>query len=162
MSVLEQRFGAVGRKGSLGEDWMFKKLQSNFIVSDYRKDYVMQTQGIDFGIKKPEWHREFTLDVKTNLYLPDADWYGFKLELESDNKAGWFFTSKADRIYHVNSYLGKYLYYDLNMMRYYVTKKLINNDMKDLEIKNINGDILLQIIIPKGLAHNIPVSQLFS
>ena len=161
MSHLGERFGIRGEKGSAGEVWMYNKLKERYTVKDYRTDFVLQTQGIDFGISLPAWRREFTLDVKTNLYTPPENWYGFKLELQRANKAGWLFTSKADRIYHVNAFQGKYLYYDLNEMRYYITKKLLDNNMDNFTITKIDGDILLQIKIIKDTAHDVPVSNIF-
>ena len=160
MSVLSNKFGARGAKGSDGEEFLFNKLNANYTVSDYRMNYQMQSQGIDFGIKKPDWHREFTLDAKTNLYL-ESDWFAFKIELQRANKAGWLFTSKSDRMYHVNSYAGKYLFYELNEMRYYITKKLLDGNFDAFKIVKMDGDTLLQFTIKKGVSHDIPVSQLY-
>jgi hypothetical protein len=158
MGQLTTRFGAVGAKGEAGEIFLFEKLQKEYQVSDYRQDMVLQTQGIDFGIKLPAWRREYTLDVKNNLYITN-EYYAFKIEIESDKKAGWFFTSKADRIYHTNAYMGKYLYYDLNELRYYVTKKMINNDYSTFNIVEHNGDILIHFKI-EG-AHDLPISVVY-
>ena len=107
MGQLTTRFGAVGAKGEAGEIFMLDELKKQYKVSDYRLDMVQQTQGIDFGISKDGWRREFTLDVKNNLYIT-PEFYAFKIELEANGKAGWFFTSKADRIYHTNAYMKQY------------------------------------------------------
>jgi hypothetical protein len=121
---------------------------------------VQQTQGIDFGISKDGWRRELTLDVKNNLYIT-PEFYAFKIELEANGKAGWFFTSKADRIYHTNAYMKQYIYYDLNELRYFVTKRLVNQDISDFATVNHNGDLLLQFKFEPGKSHNVPISVLF-
>ena len=160
MGQLTTRFGAVGAKGEAGEIFMLDVLKTQYKVSDYRLDMVQQTQGIDFGISKDGWRREFTLDVKNNLYIT-PEFYAFKIELEANGKAGWFFTSKADRIYHTNAYMKQYIYYDLNELRYFVTKRLVNNDYSDFATVNHNGDLLLQFKFEPGKSHNVPISVLF-
>ena len=121
----------------------------------------MQSQGIDFGIKEPNWRREFTLDAKTNLYI-EREYYAFKIELQRENKAGWFYTTKADRINHVNSYTGKYLFYDLNEMRYYINSILLRYGKQALNLVEMDGDILLHITIKSNIEHSWPMSKLFS
>jgi len=158
MGQLSTKFGSIGAKGEVGEEFILKKLQEQYQVSDYRNDMIQQSQGIDFGIKHPSWRREYTLDSKNNLFI-DTDYYAFKIELEFRGKAGWFYTSKADRIYHTNAYLGKYLYYDLNELRYFVTKKLLENDHSQFKIVHYNNAVLLQFIITG--THSLPISQLF-
>jgi hypothetical protein len=161
MGQLANRFGKVGAKGESGENYLYEVLKNQYTVSDYRTDMVMQTQGIDFGIKKPEWRREYTLDVKNTLYIEKNNEYiAFKIELECNKQPGWFFTSKADRIYHTNAYMGKYLYYNLDEMRYYVNKKLIAQDTSTFKILEYNGDILLQFQITNA-KHDKPVSTLY-
>lgn len=160
MGQLTTRFGAVGAKGEAGEIFMLDVLKTQYKVSDYRLDMVQQTQGIDFGISKDGWRREFTLDVKNNLYIT-PEFYAFKIELEANGKAGWFFTSKADRIYHTNAYMKQYIYYDLNELRYFVTKRLVNNDYSDFDTVNHNGDLLLQFKFEPGKSHTVPISVLF-
>jgi hypothetical protein len=76
-------------------------------------------------------------------------------------KAGWFFTSKADRIYHTNAYMGQYIYYDLNQLRYFVTKRIIDNDYSAFTLVKHNGDLLLQFKFEPGVDHNVPISVLF-
>ena len=159
MSNLSDKFGNLGTKGANGETWLYRVLSKRYQTSDYRQDYIMQTQGIDFGIKEPNWRREYTLDVKTNLYI-EQDFYAFKIELQRENKAGWLYTSKADRIYHVNSYTGRYLYYDLNEMRYYITKRLLKSP-NSFNISESNGDILLQLKFPNGKPNETPATKLF-
>lgn len=161
MGQLEARFGSVGAKGEAGENFLYSRLMQDYTVSDYRKDMIQQTQGIDFGIIKPNWRREYTLDVKNTLYI-DNTYYAFKIELEADGKPGWFFTSKADRIYHTNAYCKKYLYYELNELRYYVTKKLLDKDFSKFKIVNHNGDVLIQFQMDLTQAHDFPISSVFS
>ena len=161
MKPLSEKFGALGNKGAKGETWLFERLSKRYQTSDYRKDAIMQSQGIDFGIKEPNWRREFTLDAKTNLYI-EREYYAFKIELQRENKAGWFYTSKADRIYHVNSYTGKYLFYDLNEMRYYINSILLRYGKQALNLVEMDGDILLHIIIKSNIEHSWPISKLFS
>ena len=159
MGILAKKFGKVGYKGETGESFMYEVLQNEYEVSDYRKDLVMQTQGIDFGIKLPNWRREYTLDVKNNLYI-EPSFYAFKIELEDKGKPGWFFTSKADRIYHSNAYMGEYFYYELTEMRHFVNKKLLANDYSSFTKVDYKGDILLQFRI-FGPDHGLPISNLF-
>lgn len=160
MSRLEEKFGSVGKKGNYGEIYLLKELKKMYTVSDYRNDMAMQRRGIDFGITKPGWRREYTLDSKTNLYL-ESDWYAFKIELESAGKPGWLYDSQADRIYHVNTYKGAYLYYNLPEMRSYITKRLSNGDMTNISYEYENGDTLLKIIVRKNQTHDLPISNLF-
>ena len=160
MVSLSTKFGALGTKGSDGETYMYNVLKSKYQVNDYRQDIIMQSQGIDFGIKDPKWRREFTLDVKTNLYI-EKDFYAFKIELQRENKAGWFYNSRADRIYHVNAYMGRYLYYDLNEMRYYITKRLLKST-KHFNIVEHNGDLLLHLKFSNDIVNDTPATNLFS
>ena len=158
MGQLSAKFGSIGAKGEAGEEFIFKKLQEQYQVSDYRNDMIQQSQGIDFGIKHTSWRREYTLDSKNNLFI-DNGYYAFKIELEFRGKAGWFYTSKADRIYHTNAYSERFLYYDLNELRYFVTKKLLENDHSQFKIVHYNNAVLLQFIITG--THSLPISQLF-
>lgn len=159
MGHLINRYGTTGIKGEAGEIFMYNELQREYTVSDYRTNMIMQSQGIDFGISKLDWRREYTLDVKNNLYIANS-YYAFKIEIESNGKAGWFFTSKADRIYHTNAYMKQYLYYDLNELRYFVTKRLISNNFQDFKIVNHNGDVLIQFQLDLNESHNLPISNL--
>ena len=158
MGQLSTKFGSIGAKGEAGEEFILKKLQEQYQVSDYRNDMIQQSQGIDFGIKHPSWRREYTLDSKNNLFI-DNDYYAFKIELEFRGKAGWFYTSKADRIYHTNAYSERFLYYDLNELRYFVTKKLLENDHSQFKIVHYNNSVLLHFTITG--THSLPISQLF-
>ena len=158
MGVLETKFGTVGAKGEAGEEFIYTQLSKNYQVTDYRLDLIQQSQGIDFGIKHPSWRREYTLDSKNNLFITTG-YYAFKIELEANGKAGWFYTSKADRIYHTNAYMGKYLYYDMNELRYFVTKRMLENDYSQFKVVHHNGDVLLQFTI--NGAHSLPISQVF-
>ena len=161
MGQLEARFGKVGAKGEAGEAYLFERLQRDFQVIDYRHDMIQQTQGIDFGIRKPEWRREYTLDVKNTLYIaPDDSFTSIKVELECKGKPGWFFTSKADRIYHTNAFMKRYLYYDLNELRHYITKKLLEQS-PDFEIVHYNGDVLAQFRMFATKQCNYPISDIF-
>jgi hypothetical protein len=160
MGQLATRFGKVGAKGEAGETFLFEKLKQDYTVSDYRTDMVMQSQGIDFGIQKPNWRREYTLDVKNSLYISN-DYYAFKIEIEDNGKAGWFYTSKADRIYHTNAWEKKYLYYELNELRYYVTSKLLKNDFSTFNVVDYKGYVLLQFQMMKGQDHPFPISQIY-
>ena len=159
MGQLGTKFGKTGYKGEAGEAFIYEVLSHDQSVTDYRQDMVMQSQGIDFGIKKPDWRREYTLDSKNNLYI-EKTYFAFKVEIESDNKAGWFFSSKADRIYHTNTYSGKYIYYDLNELRYYVTKKLILNDFSTFSIVKYNSDVLIHFQLDINTPNDIPISKI--
>ena len=162
MGQLIDRFGASGIKGEEGEKFILSVLKSQgYDVRDYRTDLVVQSQGIDFGIYKPTMRRELTLDVKTNLYIKD-DYYAFKVEIERFTRAGWFYTSKADFIYHTNAYTGNYVYYNLNELRYYITKQLIGKSATEaFKLVNINGDILIQFQFYAGVDYQLPVSPMY-
>ena len=55
----------------------------------------------------------------------------------------------------------QYIYYDLNELRYFVTKKLVNQDISDFATVNHNGDLLLQFKFEPGKSHTVPISVLF-
>lgn len=142
MNNLFEKFGQAGLKGSIGEKWFFKHLKETYDeVQDYREDYIWQMFGVDFGIKRKNWSRFFLLDVKTNL----KDNGTFYIELDAGrwkSKIGWFFTSRADRIVHVNPEKEHFIWYDLSEMReelfFRNTKEYLSNDRKVL-ILNINN-----------------------
>ncbi len=142
---LKEKFGKVGEKGGNGEDWLYNKLKSAYPeVNDYRDDMEKQRSGIDFSIKKPSWYRSYSLDCKTNLII-DNDKLLVSLEYIKNGKPGWFLNSKADRIFHVNTFHGKCLYYDLNDMRMLISKRLLVNDMFGMDPFQHNNDLLLKI-----------------
>lgn len=147
---LEERFPMTGTKGQVGEMWLKSILQSyGYEVTDYGNQIEHQTRGYDFSIKKPEWLRDYYLDCKNNLYIDyrKEDEYHFKVEIEEYGKLGWFFSSRADQIYHVNTYSKVYVMYDLNKMRKLVINALFNNDTSLFSKVMYNGALLLQFDI---------------
>jgi hypothetical protein len=156
MSILERKFGATGRKGDSGEVLLYNHLQRLYTVTDYRKDLRVQSKGVDFGITKSGWNREFTLDSKCNLYI-EPNFFSFKIELESNGKPGWFFTSTADRIYHVSAYCKKYLYYDLSEFRHFVVMHLLKNKVNPV---TFNSDVLLTFTNKDALPNYIKLYNL--
>lgn len=133
MRTLEEAYPSTAGKGRSGEEWMLKELQRHYPdVTDYTQDMAMQRRGIDFSIRRPDWSREFYLDVKNNLYIDkQKNETVFSIELgKANNKPGWFVTSQADRIYHVNTYLNRYMYYDLSQMRRWVIREISNGTLK--------------------------------
>lgn len=143
MSILENKFGQTGKKGHFGEVALYSLLKSIYPeVIDHRKDLRVQSDGVDFSVKQNNWNKFITLDCKNNLYVSN-DYYSLKIELESNGKPGWFFTSKADRIYHISSYSKQYVYYDLSVARYIITKGLLEG--LKFNLINYQNDLLLQI-----------------
>mgnify|MGYP003125342996 CR=1 FL=1 len=123
------------RKGREGED-AFRIMANNHFdeVNDYRnydKYRTIQKQGIDFGVKKEQWRFEVFVDVKTNLYYQDNQYYtGYLFNIEyakwhskhinehkRTEEEGWIQDSKANRIYHFEKGTMNYVYYDLDEMR---------------------------------------------
>jgi hypothetical protein len=108
----------------------------------------MQCRGVDFGIKKTNWSKERLLDVKNNLWIADVNdktTWSVILELvkgESNKRIGWFHTSQADRIYHVNTYHKVYVYYDLTAMREWVTRELIKGKRFDFKCTADGSELL--------------------
>lgn len=158
MQPLHKRYPTTANKGLAGEAWMRSQLERHYeVVNDYTLDMDMQLRGIDFSIQRSGWRREYYLDVKNNLYV-DKQTGNISLNLEitkANNAIGWFLTSQADRIYHVNTYVGKYLYYDLPTMRRWVIRELYN---KRLNIfKTEDGSELIRILNTECpiLIHNI-------
>ena len=156
-TLLEQ-FPSTGQKGEIGEDWLLKVLKScNYQVTDYKNQVVAQKQGYDFGIYKPGWLREYTLDCKNNLWYNNK-MYCFKIEILKYDNLGWFWKSKADRIYHVSTYTQTYLMYDLIKMRAFILKELLKTDSSIIKSIEYNNCTLLQIAIPEEDLSKYPVS----
>jgi len=152
MNNINKRYPFTAPKGISGERFLLPILQRHYdVVSDYTDDFAMQCRGVDFGIKKTNWSRERLLDVKNNLWIGDINdntTWTIVIELSKStydgSRVGWFHTSQADRIYHVNTYHKLYVYYDLNEMRRWVTRELIKGNV--LDFKQLpNGSELLTI-----------------
>jgi hypothetical protein len=146
---LTKKFGTAGEKGGNAEDWLYRKLQTIYDdIVDYRSDMIKQGEGIDFSVKKKNWFRPFTLDCKSNLYIDqdqDTETYKTYFEYIKNGKPGWFLKSKADRIYHINTFKGKGIFYDLNEMRQVVSRRLLFQDMKGFEVVKTENDLLLKV-----------------
>lgn len=147
MKSLEQAYPTTAGKGRSGEQWMFDELKRHYTsVTDYTQDMNMQRRGIDFSIQHPKWQREYYLDVKNNLYIDHKNTADTSILLEltkSNRKPGWFITSQADRIYHVNSYLGRYVFYDLAYMRHWVMNELLQGRLSIF--KTADGSELIRV-----------------
>ena len=147
MRSLEQAYPTTAGKGRSGEQWMFDELKRHYTsVTDYTQDMNMQRRGIDFSIQHPKWQREYYLDVKNNLYIDHKNTADTSILLEltkSNRKPGWFITSQADRIYHVNSYLGRYVFYDLAYMRHWVMNELLQGRLS--VFKTADGSELIRV-----------------
>ena len=110
---LQEKFGAAGLKGGRAEEWLFNKLNHVYDeVIDLREDWKAQIDGIDFGIKKNNWHNPYFLDCKGNL---NDD--SFFVEYSKKDQPGWLWKSKSDRIYHVDVDNNKALWYSLPEMQ---------------------------------------------
>ena len=156
-TTLTDRFPVTGTKGQVGEEWLKSILQSyGYEVTDYAGQVEHQKRGYDFSIKIPEWIRDYYLDCKNNLY---CDWdYHFKVEIEDHGKLGWFFSSRADRIYHVNTYTKTYVMYDLNEMRKLVVDALLTNNDTLFKKVDYKGAILLQFDITQNNKGLYPIT----
>jgi hypothetical protein len=119
ISHLEQKFGKSGRKGDVGEKWLYKRLFKFYDkVNDLRKDMDAQTRGIDFQVKQKTWKRFYSIDAKTNLERSSGkDWKIYLEWTKDDGSIGWFLKSEADRIYHINVTQNTSFFYDLKEMR---------------------------------------------
>jgi hypothetical protein len=154
MQNITKRYPITAPKGISGERYLFTVLQRHYdVVSDYTENFAMQCRGVDFGIKKTNWSRERLLDVKNNLWIADVNdrnTWNVMLELSKSkydgSRIGWFHTSQADRIYHVNTYHKMYVYYDLNEMRRWVTREIINGNTLNYT-QMPNGSELLNVSI---------------
>jgi hypothetical protein len=149
MENLTKKYPVTGPIGQSGERFMFNILRNQYdVATDYTDNFDMQCRGVDFGIKKTNWSRERLLDVKTNLWvgnINDKTTWSVILELvkgESNKRIGWFHTSQADRIYHVNTYFKVYVYYDLTAMREWVTRELIKGKRFDFKCTADGSELL--------------------
>jgi len=149
MSQLENRFGEAGRKGDVGEKWVFPKLKTVYDeVIDCREDRMWQMLGVDFAITMKKWSRYYLVDSKHNLHNDGV----IRIELDKGRhykQLGWYFTSRSDRIIHVDVENEKLLWYDLSEMREYIffnpekcevslDKKLMILKLSDLyKVKNL-------------------------
>lgn len=112
----EEAFGASGKKGREGEIFLIKVLKSwGWSVKDHEDDREKQVAGIDITFKSPNWHNWYTGDSKCNM-KDNSVFYVYR---------DWLFSTKADRIFHVNPKTGWVAYYGVDEMRkIYDTNKL--------------------------------------
>jgi len=141
MSILEKKFGSVGKKGDSAEEWVMNKLSSVYQVEDLRNDWKSQIDGIDFGITKSAWKNTYYLDSKGNL---NGDI--FYLEMEKNGKPGWFMKSKSDRIYHIDVNAGRGYWYSLPDMRLLMSKMGVTSGLYKIDVTDIKFKNLLRII----------------
>lgn len=107
----------MGREGELT---VLKEVASwkEFEVLDHEQDKEKQLQGIDISIKKSNWSRFYTVDVKTGRSYLDE--YGtIKINATKD---GWLFNKNktSDRIWHVNLNTKWMAWYDRKQMQEFV------------------------------------------
>jgi hypothetical protein len=124
--TLYTRYPTTAAKGRQGEAWMLQQLQKIYAVQDYTQDMQMQANGIDFGIMRDGWQRARYIDIKHNVWSTPHNTMVFAIEIaRADGAPGWFLTSRADRIYHCNTRLGIYTYYDLPTMRQWIVQRAL-------------------------------------
>lgn len=116
--TLKEAFGDRGERGRLGEIFLHKYLvATGHEVIDHENDYKNQVKGIDFSFKKPQWQRYYTGDCKANL-RPDGSFIvEFFKYSGGRRRQGWYFTCRADRIFHVNVKEQWICYYDLGQLK---------------------------------------------
>jgi hypothetical protein len=109
----EGRYGANGKKGDAGEDFVEKFLIEKNIKYEKKTDRDSQTRlKIDFLVDG------IAMDVKTNVY---EKFLG--VEIKSKKKGdGWLYTSTAEEIYGVDLDKGNIYKYRLEDMRDYASK----------------------------------------
>lgn len=111
--TLEEAFGAKGAKGRQGELYVRGVIESwGWEVEDNESDYQQQIAGQDLWIKKPEWYKFYSVDVKANM----CDNGSFYIEPQQ-----WMNPSKKnDRFWHVNVETGRMAWYSRQDMQQYI------------------------------------------
>lgn len=132
----EGRYGESGKKGDRGEEIVKRYLteSGNTKMSfEHKTDYVSQViDKIDFIVNGK------MMDVKTNVGNGIL-----KVELWSDRKKGWLWTTKAELIYAVDDYKEEIFEYSVEEMRSYVTDGLILDRLD--KYRTSDGSILVNI-----------------
>lgn len=151
-SILERKFGSVGKTGNSGEELVWSKLivakQKGIYdqIFDYRLDMDMQARGIDFGIKKDSWKRIYYIDSKCSIWRKGNEMGGY-LELEKRMYGtlipGWYCSSQSDRIWMPDLKTNSIYHYDLKDMRRMVTYINYGTDRPKLDMINTNDGVLL-------------------
>lgn len=131
--TLEEAYGEAGKRGRDGELMLREALDKiGYETIDHESDFALQKAGIDISIKKPEWARFYTIDVKTgNSYI---DMYGtIKIDLSRD---GWLYnkSKKSDRIWHVNPDTGWSAFYDRKQMIAYIKTLPLDEGEETIEL----------------------------
>ena len=108
-------------------------------------EWLMQINWVDGSIKKKTWNRSFYFDCKHNLIKEKDGSYLLYLEwAKGNNRKGWFRTSQADRIYHVNVEHNISIFYDLKQLRNAVIKQHLKGKYKPQTQKhNANEKFIL-------------------
>lgn len=131
----EGAFGASGRKGDQGEDFLMSVFKSwGWSATCHRgiQSKSQQVRGVDITFKKPTWHNSYSCDVKANL----QDNGMFYVETDS---GGWLFNPNktSDRIWHVNPKTGWMAWYDRKEMQNYVKKQnRCNTELLGISVQN--------------------------
>lgn len=116
--TLGEAFGERGERGRLGEMYLLQYLRATgHEVIDHEGDYKSQLKGIDVSFKKPQWARYYTGDCKANLRSDGSFIIEFFKFSGGRRRQGWYYTCKADRVFHVNIKEQWICYYDINQLR---------------------------------------------
>lgn len=131
--TLEEAYGPAGKIGRDGELLLLEALnKAGFQTIDHESDFNLQKAGIDISIKKPEWARYYTVDVKTGNSFINK--YGtLKIDLSRD---GWLYNKSktSDRVWHVNLVTGWSAFYDRKQMIAHIKTLPLDEGEETLEL----------------------------
>lgn len=131
--TLKEAYGHAGEIGREGELLLLEALaKAGFLTIDHESDFALQKAGIDISVKKPDWARYYTVDVKTGRsYISQ---YGtLKIDLSRD---GWLYgkSKTSDRIWHVNLETGWSAFYDRKQMIAYIKTLPLDEGEETIEL----------------------------
>lgn len=111
--TLVEAFGPMGAKGREGELFVKHTIESwGWLVKDNQSNYTEQLAGQDFWIKKSDWSRYYSIDVKNNL----TQYGSFTV-----NPKEWMDPArKNDRFWHVNTTTRWMVWYSREDMQRYI------------------------------------------
>ncbi len=138
--TLEEAFGPQVKRARDAEIMVMDAFTKwGYEVIDHESDRDLQTQGLDFSIRKNTWRNFYSIDVKANL-----DSYGsYYVDLKPD---GWLFNPKktSDRICHACVETGWFLWYGRDDMKNYIHK--MNFDISEETVFKITPKIKLDFV----------------
>ena len=132
----------LGRQGELD---VLEEINSwgGYSTIDHEADFALQKAGIDISLKKHNWARYFTVDVKTGTSYQD-DYGTIKIDMNLD---GWFLSKEktSDRIWHVNPNTGWMTWYDRKDMKKYIAylDNITLNKYNQFEIKRTVTELFI-------------------